>query len=76
VQTGLLEGVVPELEEREAAVFCGYTWKEWLGFDLLDLEGRYQRSAGIAHYRLHHIIQQHTDDAINDEISRQSKSHA
>lgn len=72
-QIALLEGLVPEIEEREAAIFSGYTWKEWLEFDLLDPEGRWNRAAGVAHYRLHHLIAQHVDDAISQDVKRQSK---
>lgn len=72
-QTALLEGLVPEVEEREAAIFNGYTWKEWLEFDLLDPEGRWHRASGIAHYRAHHLIEMHTEEAVNDEIERRSK---
>ena len=65
---------MPEIEEREAAIFCGYTWKEWLEFDLLDQEGRWNRASGIAHYRLHYLIEQHVNDAINNEVDRKSKA--
>jgi hypothetical protein len=61
------------MEEREAAILNGYTWKEWLEFDLLDPEGRWNRASGIAFYRLHHLIEQHIDDAINSEMDRKSK---
>lgn len=72
--TGLLVGLVPELEEREAAIFCGYTWKEWQEFSLLDPIGRWERASCIAHYRLHNLIQQHTEDAMSTEIERRSKA--
>jgi hypothetical protein len=64
---------VPEIEEREAAIFCGYTWKEWQEFSLLDPEGRWNRAAGIAHYRLHHLIEQHIDDAVNANLNQRYK---
>jgi hypothetical protein len=72
-QTGLVVGVVPEIEEREAAIFCGYTWKEWLEFSLTEPEGRYNRASGIAHYRLHFMIEAHRDDAINDAMDAKSR---
>lgn len=71
---GLVEGVVAEFEEREAAIFSGYTWKEWQEFDLLDPVGRWSRASGVAHYRLHSLIEQHVEDAISEDIDRRSKS--
>lgn len=73
--TGLLVGLVPELEEREASLFCGYTWKEWNEFSLTDPVGRWERASGIAHYRVHNLIKQHSEDAVSEEIDRRSKAH-
>lgn len=73
-QTALIEGLVPEIEEREAAIFCGYTWKEWLEFDLSDPIDRWNRVSGIAHYRIHKIIQSNMDDAVNEHVDRQSRA--
>jgi hypothetical protein len=73
-QIGLLGGLVNELEEREAALFGGYTWKQWQEFDLLSAEGRYQRASGIAHYRIHHLIENHTEDAVSSSVEAKYKA--
>lgn len=65
--------LVPEYDEREAARFNGYTWKEWLEFDILDAYGRYNRAAGIAYHRVHQMIEAHKDDALNQEMERKTK---
>lgn len=57
--------LVPEIEEREAAVFNGYTWREWC-----DLE-RDERIDGIAHHRLRRLIEQHVHDASVEHAERQ-----
>lgn len=54
IAPGLL---VPEIEEREAAVFAGYAWREWVEIDRKD------RVDAVAHYRLHHLIERHSSDA-------------
>lgn len=69
MRTGILygstvRGLVPELEEREAAIFAGYRWREWL-----DLP-RYERVDGVAHFRLHHLIELHGQDAVAEESRR------
>ena len=51
-------GAVPEIEEREAALFNGYTWKEWLDLD------REDRIEGIAHARVRRAIDAHVQDAV------------
>ena len=48
-----LPGLVSEVEEREAAIFNGYTWREWRDLDYFD------RVRGAAHFRVHHLIQLH-----------------
>jgi hypothetical protein len=63
-----VEGVVPEFEEREASLFCGYTWREWL------LLSRPERAAGIAHFRGHHLLEAHSNDAITAHMERQAKA--
>ena len=57
----LVPGLVAEIEEREAARFNGYTWRDWL-----ELE-RHERAAGIAHSRLTHLIALHQQDAVQQE---------
>lgn len=65
---------MPEIEEREAAIFCGYNWKEWQEFSLLEPAGRYERAAGVAHFRMHALIERHTEEAISREMDRRSKA--
>lgn len=69
----MLPGLVPEIEEREAAIFNGYTWREWIAFDLTNELERYQRVAGIAHYRIHQIIEMHRNDAESRELEMRSR---
>lgn len=59
-----VRGLVPELEEREAAIFAGYRWREWLELP------RYERADGVAHLRLHHLIALHGQDAVAAESRR------
>lgn len=70
---GVNAELVPEYDEREAARFNGYTWKEWQEFDLLDPVGRYNRAANVAYHRMHRIIETHTDDAMNQEMERKTR---
>lgn len=59
------------MEEREAAILSGYNWKQYLeDFSLTDPEGRWNRAANVAFYRLHHLIQQHVEDAISSDMER------
>lgn len=58
-------GMVPEIEERDAAVFGRYTWMQW---QKLPLE---ERAAGIAHYRIHYQITLHQQDVQDRESKRQ-----
>lgn len=63
----ILPGLVPELEERESALFCGYKWKEWLALE------RIERAANIAHYRMHRLIEMHGEDAVSRESERRAR---
>jgi hypothetical protein len=80
VQTGiqqiaLLAGLVPEIEEREAALFNGYKWREWQEtFPLMEPEGRWERAKGVAWFRLQNLKKSHIEDALNDSIKRASKT--
>lgn len=49
--------MVPELEERDGAMFSGYTWNQWRDLPYGD------RVYGIAHFRLSRLIQLHISDA-------------
>ncbi len=73
VETGITFGtispeIVPEFEAREAAVFCHY--RPGTEFEALSLE---ERARCVAQYRLHHMIENHTQDAISAEAERLSK---
>lgn len=48
-------------------MFCGYTWSRW--FELSRLE----RAAGVAHYRVHHLVELHGEDAVSREADRRAK---
>jgi len=58
---------VPEIEEREAAIFAGYTWRTWHELP------REERTDGVAHYRLHRLISLHQDDAVAKDAERRMK---
>lgn len=60
-------GLVPEIEEREAAIFCGYRWSEWLNLPWTE------RSNSVAHYRLHYMIDAHGESARVEEYERQRR---
>ena len=71
VETGvrynvILQGLVPEMEEREASVFSQYTWDRWR-----DLPWQ-ERANSIAHFRLHHLIDLHSNDAVSSEMRRRT----
>lgn len=61
----MLPGLVPEIEEREASIFNGYTWREWIRLDYGE------RVDGTAHYRLHRLIALHQSDAEAQAIERE-----
>lgn len=52
-------GLVPEYEERETAVYVGYTWEKWLDIEYSE------RAKAIAHYRTHLAIEAHIEDAVD-----------
>lgn len=57
-------GIVPEYEEREAAVFALVPWAEW------DNLNWHERASAVAHYRTHYSIEAHVNDAIDAERRR------
>lgn len=76
IQTGiefdaLLPGLVPLYEEREAATYGHYTWREWR----TELEPE-ERAAAVAQYRLHHLVTLHQNDAMNAAMERRSRQQA
>lgn len=58
-------GLVPEYEERNAAVAAGYLWSEWLDMDMRD------RAAIVAFERLKGLIALHSNDAIDKQHRRE-----
>lgn len=58
-------GIVPELEEREAAVYCLIPWNEWYKLSW------YDRSSMVAHYRMHLMIEAHIHDAEYQHMKQQ-----
>ncbi len=62
----LVPELVPDFEQREAAVFCRYNWGEW---QRLDWQGR---ASSIAHFRLHNLVELHKNDAIARDIKRKN----
>lgn len=61
----LLPGFVPEYECREAAAFAHYNWVSWL--ELTNVE----RVRTIAHYRVHRMVDQHVQHAIQQHAEMQ-----
>lgn len=62
----LLPELVSLVEEREAAIFCLYNWREWQG---LTWE---EQAEGVAHFRIHRAIELHQNEAVAREIKRQT----
>lgn len=60
-------GLVPEYEERDAAVSGGYLWAEWLELDIRD------RAAIVAFERLKNLIALHSHDAASKQQERASR---
>lgn len=63
----LIDGCVPEYEEREAAVYCNYTP---MAFRELPVE---ERARCVAQMRLHYIVTNNIEDAQNraaEQVSR------
>jgi len=61
--------LVPEIEEREAARFAGYTWREW---SELSHEGRVN---GVAHYRVKSLLEAHAQDAVRSEQEARERAN-
>jgi hypothetical protein len=58
---------VPQIEEREAARFSGYTWKEWQGL-------AYDEGVDcVAYFRIRRRIEMHQQDAQEKEIRRKTR---
>lgn len=63
----MVVGLVPEIEERETANALGYTWPIWLALDY------WERVSGLAHWRIHQLIDKHTSEAVELEGERRAK---
>lgn len=62
----LVVGLVAEMEERDAAVFAQYDWDRWTQLTW------YARAKAIAHFRLHHLIDLHRNDAAAREMKNRA----
>ena len=60
-------GLVPEVEEREAARFNGYSWKEWR-----DLPHE-EKVDSVAYMRVKRQIEAHEEDARAKEMKRKAR---
>lgn len=58
-------GMVHEYEQREAAAFAHTSWSAWLALP------REDKAAGVAHFRVHRLIDAHTSDAVERAVKRQ-----
>ena len=73
IETGIkLKAIAPRLipyyEEREAALFGGYRWIDWvaLPYD--------ERVLGVAHYRVHRLIEFHQAEAAAEDAEKRSEA--
>lgn len=57
--------MVHDYECREAAVYLGYRWPEFVQL------GWFDKACAVAHYRLHNLIEAHVNDAI---VSKQERA--
>ena len=58
---------MPEVEEREAARFNGYTWVAW------EQLKRREQVDSVAYFRLAKLIDMHKDEAVYEDAERRSK---
>ncbi len=65
--SAIVPGLVPEIEERDAGRFNGYTWHEWRTLHYAE------RVDNIAYYRLSRLIDMHKEDAVATETRRKSR---
>lgn len=62
--------MVPEVEERDSALFTGYNWREWIELPYED------RVDGVAYYRLKRLVDIWEQDAVSRETDRRVKQHS
>ena len=72
IQTGITfrapyPGIVPEMEEREAAMFASIRFLHWQKMT------REERVDGVAHYRLHHLVEMHSEDAVSTAMEARER---
>jgi hypothetical protein len=70
VDTGIefcsdLDGLVSDFEAHEAAVYCHYTPSQ---FQRLSHD---ERAQVVAQYRLHRLVELHSDDAVNRKVDQE-----
>lgn len=65
-----MPGLVPEIEEREACRWNGYTWRQWEGLP------RLERVNAVAHFRLANIIDLNQQDAVLKEQERRARQRS
>ena len=58
---------MPEVEEREAARFNGYTWKEWQEL------AKPERVDGLAYFRVRRHIDMNQEDARAKDLERRTR---
>ena len=72
IDTGITYGsvfpeLIPEIEEREAARFNGYSWSQWQGLV------RGEKVSGVAYCRIRRAIDMNRDDAQEKYMKRKAK---
>ncbi len=60
-------GLVPEVEERQAARFSGFNWKEWGKLPVAD------RVDCVAYNRIRRAIEANEEDAREKEVARKRR---
>ena len=58
---------MPQIEEREACRFSGYTWRDWQGLPYDE------RVDSVAYFRVKRRIDMHRDDAQNQDVKRKMR---
>ncbi len=59
---------MPEFEEREAAVYCRYSPREF--YDL-PIE---ERARCVAQYRMHRLVETHAEDAVSRHLDLKQRT--
>ncbi len=72
IETGIeyesmLPGCVPEFEEREAAVYCHYTPRQFRRLDV------WERACCVAQYRLRRMVDNQVEAAIGEAVKRMAQ---